>query len=160
MFMPNYSEDIPSKEPKFDYELVAQALLSLLRQPREGATVLGIHGSWGAGKTTLMNALQRQLMSELAQQQPIFIEFNAWKYQNRDALWRALILRVLAELRSCGAESKSMIELEHALYRSFEVKEKGAWEVNWRSLIVEIIGIGLSILKVDFVATVLRSGNP
>lgn len=158
-FEPNYVEDIPSHKPKFDYELVAKALLSLLQQPREGATVLGIHGAWGSGKTTLMDTVRRQLESEHAQHEPIFIEFNAWKYQNRDALWRALILRVLAALRSTEANTKELDELEHALYRSFEVKEKGAWEVNWRTLIVEIICIGLSVLKVDFVATFLRSSN-
>lgn len=159
MLIPNYSEDIPSQTPIFDYELVAQALLSLLRQPRKGATVLGIHGAWGSGKTTLINALHRQLNTELGHQQPIFIEFNAWKYQNREALWRALILRVLAELRRSGGDSKNLDELERALYRSFEVQEKGAWEVNWRTLIVEIIGIGLSILKVDYIATAFRSSN-
>ena len=139
MTKPAYYEDIPSRKPKFDYDLVAEAALSLLLQPREGATVLGIHGAWGSGKTTLMSAVQRQVADGLSAQQPVFVDFNAWKYQDRDALWRALILRVLAELRRGGAEEKSLDDLEQALYRAFEVEVKGPWKINWRTVIVETI---------------------
>lgn len=151
-----YLEDIPSTAPDFNYTLVAKALTPLLSRKSIGATVVGIHGPWGTGKTTMMRALERELKKGFAKDEAVFIDFNAWKYQERQALWRALILRVLGALRDQGADKKSLEELESSLYRSFAVEEKGPWQLNWRTLIVELIGIVLSVLKLDFIAKALK----
>jgi len=154
-----YIEDTPTENPKFDFILIAKALSSLLLRPSQSAIVLGIHGSWGSGKTTLMKALRHELESSLSQNKAIFIEFNAWKFQDRQALWRALILHMLAELRERGGDKAKIDELNHALYRAFAVEEKGPWTINWRTFIVEIIGILLSILKLDFVASAIKDST-
>lgn len=154
-----YLEDIPAKAPEFNYNLVAKALTPLLSQESTGATVVGIHGPWGAGKTTLMRALERELKIKFDDKHHVFVQFNAWKYQERQALWRALILRVLGELRNHGADKEKLEELEASLYRSFAVEEKGPWKVNWRTLIVELLGILLSVVKLDFVANALRQST-
>jgi pantothenate kinase-related protein Tda10 len=49
-----YLEDAPPEAAGFDFELVASALADLFQQPTQGAFVLGLHGPWGSGKTTLM----------------------------------------------------------------------------------------------------------
>ena len=154
-----YMEDIPAEAPEFNYNLVARALVPLLSRKSTGATVVGIHGPWGTGKTTLMRALERELRDEFDPEQHVFVQFNAWKYQERQALWRALILRVLGELRAHGADQKNLEELEASLYRSFAVEEKGPWQVNWRTLIVELIGVLLSVVKLDFVAKALKEST-
>jgi hypothetical protein len=159
----DYAEDIPSDAPDFDCATVAQALAPLVRQPRRGATVLGLHGSWGAGKTTLMNALRRELAAAPDGGRAVFIEFNAWKFQDRQALWRALILQVVGELRraaaqevGAGVDEKKLKELEAALYRAFAVEEKGPWKVNWRTLIVEVISLLLSLVKIPLIGDVVK----
>src|SRR5882672_11178763 len=91
-------EDIPESKPGFDFDLLADSLVGVIEQERTHAFVLGLHGPWGAGKTTLLNALRDRLAAQ-APFSPTVIEFNAWKYQDREALWRALIIRVLAALR-------------------------------------------------------------
>src|SRR4051812_32747963 len=92
-------EDIPAPEPGYGYPLLAETLLGVLREKRQGAFVLGLHGPWGAGKTTLLKAIERRL---LADGSDILIPFNAWKYQEREALWRALIIQILEALRASG----------------------------------------------------------
>lgn len=154
-----YMEDIPADAPEFNYDLVAEALVPLLSQKSTGATVVGIHGPWGAGKTTLMRAIERKLRAKFDDRQNVFVQFNAWKYQERQALWRALILRVLGELRGRGADPKKLEELEASLYRSFAVEEKGEWKLNWRTLVVEVFGILLSVVKLDFVADAVRAST-
>ncbi len=154
-----YREDIPSTSPLFDYELVGRALASVLLQPGEGATVLGVHGPWGAGKTTLLEALHRELEQQVGREKGIFIWFNAWKFQDREALWRALIMHVLARLKEQGGDKTQIAELEQSLYRAFTVEEKGPWKINWRTLIVELLGIVLSAVKLDFVAKALRGST-
>jgi hypothetical protein len=155
----SYVEDIPAANPQFDFLLVAKALTPLLIQKHEGAVVLGLHGPWGSGKTTVMDAIYKQILSELPEEKRAVVNFNAWKFQDRQALWRALILHVLGELRKNGGDEKKIEELEAALYRSFAVEEKGPWTVNWRTVIVEIISIGLSVLKLDFVGNALKKST-
>jgi DNA polymerase III delta prime subunit len=155
-----YLEDVPAATPKFNYHLVANALKPLLTRKSDGAIVVGIHGPWGSGKTTLMQTLQRELFKQYGKERAVFINFNAWKFQDKHALWRALILHVLGELKSFGGLSESKVkELEDALYRSFAVEEKGPWKLNWRALIVELLGILLSVIKLDFVARALKEST-
>lgn len=154
-----YLEDIPSDTPEFNYKLVAKALSPLLDQPSTGAMVVGIHGPWGSGKTTLMRELERELKAKFADEKHIFIQFNAWKYQEKQALWRALILRVIGELGNRTTDKKQLEELEASLYSSFEVEEKGPWKVSWRALIVETFGILLSLVKLDFVGKAIKESG-
>jgi hypothetical protein len=168
-----YIPDYPAKEPSFDYKVVAKGLAPLLLRPSDpGATVVGIHGPWGAGKTTLMAAIQREIEAEVPY--GISIEFNAWKFQDREALWRALILHILGELRRVKAQSwlkgnpgkkiddfedPKLCQVEDKLYRAFSVEERGPWKVQWRTLIVELVTIGLSVFKLGFVSTALKGSK-
>ena len=157
-----HQEDTPAATPRFEYDLLAGGLAQLLVKEREAALVIGIHGSWGAGKTTLMHAVRQQLAktlkSENPQEEPVFITFNAWKFQDRQTLWRALILHVLGELRRFGGDNKTIEELERSLYRAFVVEEKvpdgqlanfnyrGSWNHS-------------SAVHLDFVANAIREST-
>ena len=172
-----YAEDIPSESPEFGFPLVAKALVPLLTRKTKSATVFGIHGQWGSGKTTLMASLRRELEGGGLAARAVFVDFNAWKFQDKQALWRALILHMLGELRThldeqagrhagdtkalsdISRRSVRIDELEQSLYRAFAVEEKGPWTINWRSLIVEMVGIFLSAIKLDFVGTALKEST-
>lgn len=157
----HFLEDFPASAPQFDFDLIARALVPLLEQPTEGALVLGVHGPWGSGKTTLLRSVRHALGQGHDTAYPVFVDFNAWKYHEREALWRALILRVLAKLSDLTAEgtpeAADLDELKQSLYRAFVVQEKGPWKVNWQSLITEVITIGLSVIHLDFVGKALAS---
>jgi hypothetical protein len=152
----NYYEDIPARNPQFDYSLIAKALCSLLLQPHDHAIVVGIHGQWGTGKTTLLDALRSELKERLLADEAIIVDFNAWKFQDRQALWRALILHLLGELRRRSGDENRIEELQQALYRAFTVEEQGPWRIDWRAIRTETIGILLSIVKLDFVAEAIK----
>jgi hypothetical protein len=161
-----YLEDIPAAKPRFDFDKVGAALASVLLRPARGAVVLGLHAPWGGGKTTLLNAIrdalrakERAAVATNPANSDIYIEFNAWKFQEREALWRALILHVLEQLKACGADEKKIKELQQSLYRTFAVEEKGPWKMDWRGLILEVIGLALSIVKLDFIADAVRKST-
>ena len=155
----SFIEDSWSKDPQFDFDLIAESLKPLLQARTDGALVLGLHGPWGSGKTTLMQAIARSLGSGQADCADVFIDFNAWKYHEREALWRALILRLIAELRPLvGKDTEAgarLDELTQSLYEAFAVQEKGPWSVNWRVVVTEVITIGLSVIHLDFVGKAL-----
>lgn len=171
--MLDYRPDFPTLNPQFDFPAIARGLVPLLKADvEEGATVLGLHGPWGSGKTTLMKAIQREIRKDLPSS--IAIEFNAWKFQDREALWRALILHVLAELRDIRMDAwlkedenrtpsdfkdPAITQIEDRLYRAFTVDESGPWKIQWKTLIVETLTIGLSVLKLGFVGTALKASG-
>ena len=153
----DFVEDSPASPPRFDFDLIAEALIPLLDQPTEGALVLGIHGPWGSGKTTLLQAIRHEADQRQSAAPQLFVDFNAWKFHEREALWRALILRLLAELRPVASKeaTQELDELEQSLYRAFMVQEKGSWKINWPGLVTEVITIGLSVIHLNFVSRAL-----
>lgn len=136
-------DDLPAAEPLFSIDRLATTLARTLQREREAAFVLGIHGAWGSGKTTLLNAIRARLP-----QSAVLIDFNAWKYQNKEALWRALILRVLAELRRQGGDEKKIEELERSLYEGFTAIDRGPLQVNWTAAVAEAIQVLISLAAV------------
>ena len=104
-----------------------------------------------------MHALRDQIAKGVAGGDLILIEFNARKYQDRAALWRVLILRVLGELRRWAAleDCPALDELEQSLYRTFAVPQDGPWSVNWRTVMVEAVSIGLSAVHLGIVGRLL-----
>jgi len=62
---------------------------------------VGVFGPWGCGKTSLMRLVEESLQeTSTAQGKKVWTAwFNPWRYDREEALWRALILRVLTVLR-------------------------------------------------------------
>ena len=152
-------EDVFAPDPRFDFDLIGAAFADVLEQPMDGATVIGIHGPWGSGKTTLMYAIRKALAARSPETTPIVIEFNAWKYQAREALWRALILSMIGALGEEAGEAQAaeLEELESSLYAAFEVQESGPWSINWRTAATEVASVALEVMQLGFAGRLLRT---
>ena len=79
----------------------AERLADLVRQVPTPFTI-GVYGEWGAGKTTFAYFVEHYL-AEISKREPSappveFIRFEAWPYKTADELWRALIIRIAAQL--------------------------------------------------------------
>ncbi|HEY0381468.1 MAG TPA: P-loop NTPase fold protein [Candidatus Elarobacter sp.] len=122
------------------------ALRKLLENPTLATPiVVGVYGSWGIGKTSLMKTLEAQLASP----ERMMLWFDAWIYgRQEEALWRALLLRVVEALRAKLGElpeftdkqdresaEKALDEARASLYRSMTLKEQGGIKVNWGSAV-------------------------
>lgn len=59
---------------------------------------LGVFGSWGSGKTSLMKMLQKAVEGEAASGVKA-IWFNAWRYEGKDEIQSALINAILLKVR-------------------------------------------------------------
>jgi hypothetical protein len=70
----------------------ARKLAEQIRSIQSNYTV-GIYGPWGAGKTSFVRLVEKELGDRVT-----FIEFSAWEYKTADELWRALIQRIAATL--------------------------------------------------------------
>jgi hypothetical protein len=66
---------------------------------------LGVFGAWGSGKTSLLHLVEDRARRD-GPYQPVW--FNAWKYDNREDVWPALVQVVLTEL-AASAPSKVVL---------------------------------------------------
>jgi hypothetical protein len=115
--------DQPADEDQLNFAPYAQTLAEVIA---DGSTqtplTIGVFGSWGSGKTSLMAMIKRRLDAlrregrrsgqEVACPH-LTVWFNAWLYGQEQALWRALILHVLAEVRRArGDDAAARAELD------------------------------------------------
>lgn len=110
MTAPNLSADRPLTDPSEDllgYAPFAKALAqAILNSPSGQSLVIGLHGEWGLGKTTVLNFCESYLQKELASRKPIVIRFNPWWFSGRDDLVR----QFFAQLELSFAKWKTQVK--------------------------------------------------
>ena len=87
----NIYGDSPTIEDGLGFDKYADVLLNLIEE-FDGKTCLtiGIHGSWGSGKTSLMKMLEKRLKDNDDDTfKPIW--FNAWAYGGDEPIGLALL---------------------------------------------------------------------
>ncbi|MCH8305603.1 MAG: hypothetical protein IIB94_10805, partial [Candidatus Marinimicrobia bacterium] len=74
------------------YEDYANAFESFLIESKDASPiVIGLHGEWGRGKTTLMESIQKKLDKRKFTTHWL----NAWKYDNEENIWGALLNKLI-----------------------------------------------------------------
>ena len=100
----SFLSDQAADKDLLGFQPYAEAVLDIIRDPKAlGPLVIGLYGTWGSGKTSLMKLVQAGLEGTKGATYRL-AWFDAWKYEKEDALWRALLLRVLDNLRERDGE--------------------------------------------------------
>lgn len=115
--------DKPSEDPSLNFPLYGKELAKISVKAttgNEGAFTVGIFGSWGSGKTTLMRCIERKLKNFHAEFRaeefdfPSYecdtskfktIWFNPWKYDDTHGIRNALIQTILREIAEESSEN-------------------------------------------------------
>jgi predicted KAP-like P-loop ATPase len=83
-------------EDKFGFEDHAAVFCDAIRTTDSLPLTIGVLGAWGAGKSSFLN-ICRGLLDADAEKRYLTASFNAWKYDQRDQIWHALIQTILDE---------------------------------------------------------------
>ncbi len=95
---------------------------------------IGIFGDWGSGKTTLMRMLQKQVEGECKT-----IWFNAWKYDNKQYLAKALLKTIFDEaMKSTDINADVMKDI---LTRAVDFVGEAAHGKKWGTLFFETFNL-------------------
>jgi formylglycine-generating enzyme required for sulfatase activity len=181
---PPILDDLPTGRDALDFAPYVDALAEILLDPATRTPLtLGIFGSWGSGKTSLMTMLRHRVArSDEATATPTHrtVWFNAWKYHHESALWRALLLVLLDDLARLldsdppadrEAAKVRLAHLRRALYQDVAWTEKGAVRPDWTqaltagaglafNLILSGVGLGLAKEVVETAREALGEGAP
>lgn len=87
--------DIETTNDLLNFGIVADTAAQLIRDSGNEPLSIGISGSWGSGKSSLVKMIGKSLNSdEDSKQKYLFLEFNAWLYQGFDDAKMALLQSV------------------------------------------------------------------
>lgn len=122
--------DIETTNDLLNFGVVADTAAQLIRDSGEEPLSIGISGSWGSGKSSLVKMIGKSLNeSQNAQQKYLFLEFNAWLYQGFDDAKMALLQSVSDMLLEEANKQKTLTDKAIDLVkrvRWFKVLKLGA----------------------------------
>ena len=76
-------------------EAIARTITELLRERPEQAVTIGVHGDWGAGKSSILEMIEAALMPDT---DVLCVKFNGWRFQGFEDAKIALIEGIVTEL--------------------------------------------------------------
>ncbi len=78
--------------PRLDVKIVAQEFANIIDNLEDNkGQMLGVFGSWGRGKTFFVDCVKEEFkLNEGEKEKYINVTFNAWKYQETEAIWAYL----------------------------------------------------------------------
>jgi hypothetical protein len=139
-----------SAEDHLGFSDYATALADLIEDARtKKPLTISIDAPWGMGKTTLMHMIESRLKEDRPNAPPLpTVWFNAWTYDKDEALWAALALEILRQVREEVGPLKRLA-LWLALNRE---------RLNWRLLFLRFLRSLLLVLLVLLVAGAAIAG--
>jgi len=86
---------------------VAGTVAEIITQAQGRPISIGVSGSWGAGKSSMIRLVRKALVERAAKEPSsfVFVEFNAWLYQGYDDA-RAALMEVIASALAEEAEKR------------------------------------------------------
>ncbi len=118
----------------FNFDFYTDALKEIISlDETKTPLVIGIFGDRGSGKTSLMKTLEEKIKKDGVFPAKI-IWFNTWKYDKEDAIWSALLMRILEELKTGGEDEildKKLDDLQTSLYNEVHREELGSLTIDF-----------------------------
>ena len=87
---------------------IAQTIVEIIREAELRPITIGIQGSWGAGKTSILSLIESELTDD---PQTLCLTFNGWLYQGYEDTKSALmesVVHALLNKRGAGAKALEM----------------------------------------------------
>ena len=127
---------IPDHETDVDYlncEAISQTVVELLKDNKKRALTVGIHGDWGAGKSSILKMIEADLSAD---EDVAVLWFNGWMFEGFDDAKTVLIENTITEL----CRQRSTVA---------KVKEKATKllkRVNWLKVAKRSSGVAINVL--------------
>lgn len=108
--MASILSDNETKVDLLNSEAVASTIVKLLRERPDSPVTIGIHGDWGAGKSSILEMIETTLDED---KKVLCIKFNGWRFQGFEDAKIALLEGIVTELvekRSLLTKAKVQVQ--------------------------------------------------
>jgi len=109
--------DEPTDVDLLSFDAVASTVVDALLDPKLDPIALGLSGSWGSGKTSVLRLIAMQLRAEGRQTaSPLVIETDPWKYDPKLGIKESLISEILTAIEQslpedgAGEKTKALLQ--------------------------------------------------
>ncbi len=127
---------IPDHETQVDflnYESISRTVVELLKDNRQRALTIGIHGDWGAGKSSILKMIESDLSAD---KNVACLWFNGWAFEGFDDAKTVLIEVTISELCRQRSTVGKVKELASSLLK----------HVDWLKLVKQGSGVAFNLL--------------
>lgn len=127
---------IPDHETEVDFlncEAISRTVVEILKDSRHRALTIGIHGDWGAGKSSILKMIQCELAADT---KVACLWFNGWAFQGFDDAKTVLIEATITEL--CRQRS-TIGKVKHLAARLLR-------QVDWLKVVKRGGGVAFNLL--------------
>jgi predicted KAP-like P-loop ATPase len=115
------------------YEPVAKTVVKLIREKSKEALTVGLHGDWGAGKSSSLMMIEKAFSGDA---DTLCVRFNGWLFEGYDDAKAVLIETIVAQL----------LEKRSGLDKVKEKAEEVIKSVNWFKVARTLGGAALTFV--------------
>jgi predicted KAP-like P-loop ATPase len=98
--------DIDTKQDFLNYGEAAILVAEVIQDERMLPTSIGVLGTWGTGKSSLLNIIEAELRADPKTRDAIVVRFDAWLYQGYDDAKAALMETVADALIAAAKDAE------------------------------------------------------
>lgn len=107
--------DSESEQDFLNFTEIADQIATLATSPALLPVSIGVFGTWGTGKSTVLKLVEGRLVKPKAGEKPgagmpVVVKFDAWMYQGFDDARAALMEVVSSELLKLAEEKKTLVD--------------------------------------------------
>jgi predicted KAP-like P-loop ATPase len=114
------------------YEPVAKSVIALLDKARGHPITIGVHGDWGAGKSSVLAMVQEGLKDK---PKTLCLRFNGWTFQGFDDAKLVMLEAIVTEIRAARPGVQKVKEQVGGLIK----------RIDWLKVAKHAGGLGLSL---------------
>lgn len=103
MFLSDHETDVDL----LYYDAIAKTVVKLIFGGPDVPLTIGIHGDWGAGKSSVLAMLEKEFKQD---QNVLCVRFNGWQFQGFEDAKAALIEAIITELRDARGNFEKVKE--------------------------------------------------
>lgn len=120
---------LSDNETKFDLlnnKTIAITVVNLIKESTNQAISIGIHGDWGAGKSSILEMIEDQFshINNTEKKEYCCIRFNGWKHQGFEDSKIALMSAIISELTNKKDLKKTAKDILEKLWKN----------INWMTV--------------------------
>lgn len=136
--------DIETKRDYLNYLELAEVVSGVLLNSNMRPVSVGVFGTWGTGKSSLLNLIEAQLQED-AKDKVLIIRFDAWLYQGYDDARAALMDVIARRLYEASRKNRGLQGVAKSLLERVDV--------------IRAIGLGVEVVAAAYGVPLMGRGS-
>lgn len=110
------------------YEAIAKTIVALINESADEPISIGIHGDWGAGKSSILLMTEKAFSAD---SDVLCLRFNGWQFQGFEDAKAALLEKIVIELRDARPGVEKVKEKAKDLLKRIDYLKLGKKALPW-----------------------------